>query len=154
MISMAKKQPFIISPGFKSVDKAKTAYNYLGKKVYSTSGDRVGRVKDIVLYQDKVAGLIVKGRGKLFIHKDYVQPETVDAILLTIDPINLLKGKLVFDSDGRKLGKVKDIERNTTANDCDNLVVRKNLFSKPRMISYKDVSVSKRNIILSKAYGK
>ncbi|MBW2982697.1 PRC-barrel domain-containing protein [Candidatus Woesearchaeota archaeon] len=151
---MKKKEPFIISPGFKQVDKAKTARDYLGKKVYSTSGDRVGRVKDVVYSQDRIAGLIVRGRKMLFVHKDYVQPEIVDAIILTIDPVNMLKGKLVFDSDGRKIGKVKDIERSTTANDCDNLVVKKHLFAKPRKVSYDDVSVSKRNIILSKAYGK
>ena len=151
---MRPQQPFVISPGFKHVETARTAKDYIGKKVYSTSGDYVGRVRDVVFTQGSIAGLIIQGRRKLFIHKDYTQPEIVDAIILTIDPVTHLKGKIVFDSNGRRLGRVKDIERSTVANECDHLLVKRNLFTKPRKIPYGDVAVSKRNIILSKAYGK
>lgn len=147
-----QKEPFIISKKNQDLPSAKTATSYLGKKTYSSSGDYVGTVKDLYFQDDQFIGLLVKGKHLLFIDKIYCEPETVDTLILTIDPITMLKGKLVFDASGKRLGKVTGIERSTVKNTCDHLLVKKNLFTKPRPIPYTDVDVAQKNIILDKAY--
>lgn len=147
-----RKEPFLISKRLSTLDKTRSVHDYLGKKVFSTSGDRVGRVVDVVLYDDGYAGIIVRGRRLLYIDKDYCEPETVDSIILRIDPITMLKGKIVFDSEGKRLGRVVGFERTGVRNTCDVIVVRKNLFRKPMTIPYSAIETSKKNIILNKAY--
>lgn len=122
--------------------------DYYNKKVYSTSGDYVGRVKDVVLKNNQLAGIIVKGKRKLYIDHDYCTPGTVDSILLNIDPVTMLKGKTVFDAHGKKIGKVHSIKREGIKNDCTALLVKKNIITKPQEIPYNEVDISKKNIIL------
>lgn len=147
-----KKQPTLLTPRFSDLADTVSARHFLGKKVYSTSGDHVGRVHDVVLKNNALAGLLVVGKKLLFIDYEYCTSGAVDGIVLKIDPVTMLKGKIVFDSQGRKLGKVKSIERENNKNYCSKLVVRKGLFSRPRLIPYDEVEVSKKNIILSRAY--
>ena len=147
-----KKETFLLSKRLSTLDNTSTVHDYLGKRVYSTSGDRVGRVVDVVLFQDQYVGLMVRGRRLLFVDKDYCEPENVDSIILKIDPITMLKGKIVFDSEGKRLGKVVGFERTGVRNTCDVILVRKNVFKKPISIPYSAIETSKKNIILNKAY--
>lgn len=147
-----KKEPFLLSKRLSTLDNTSTLRSYLGKKVYSTSGDFVGRVVDVIIFQDQFVGLTVQGKRRLFVDKDYCEPETVDNIILKIDPITMLNGKLVFDSEGKKVGRVVGFERTGVRNTCDVIVVKKNVFNKPLSIPYSAIETSKKNIILNKAY--
>lgn len=147
-----KKEVFLLSKRLSTLDSTTKARDYLGKKVFSTSGDGVGRVVDVVLFQDQFVGLMVQGRRLLFVDKDYCEPETVDNIILKIDPITMLKGKLVFDSEGKKMGRVTGFERTGVRNTCEVILVKKNMFKKPVSIPYSAIETSKKNIILNKAY--
>ncbi|MBN1275725.1 PRC-barrel domain-containing protein [Candidatus Woesearchaeota archaeon] len=149
---MTKQEPILLSKRLSTMDNTTTVKDYFGKKVYSTSGDYVGRVYDVVLYEGAYVGLLVQGRRKLFIDKDYCEPETVDNIILKVDPVTMLRGKVVFDSEGKRLGRVVGFERTGVRNTCDTILVRKSLFKKPVEVPYADIETSKKNIILNKAY--
>ena len=71
--------------------------------------------------------------------------------MLTIDPVTLLMAKLVYDADGKKLGKVTGIVR-AGANDFSAILVKKNIFSKPLQIPKQDIATRKTNILLNKLY--
>lgn len=147
-----KKQPVMITPHLTNLEGTESAKAYLGKQVYTASGDKAGRIKDLVIKENEVAGLIIKGRHLLFIDKDHCAPGTADTVLLTIDPVVMLKGKFVFDNNGKKLGRVKGIERKSMRNTCEELIVKKNIFTKTLRIPAKDIEVAKKNIILNKSY--
>lgn len=129
--------------------------SYLGKKVYSKSGDIVGSVQDILLNsKHSFQGIMVKTglRSSLFIGRKYVKELTPVSIMLSIDPVTSLVGKFVFDADGKKLGRVFELKRSSDANSFYALTIRKHRFSKPRDIPKEHIHVAKKNIILSKKY--
>lgn len=128
------------------------ARSYLGIKVFSKSGYRIGRVKDIALKNDRVAGFLVQGKKEIFVDKEYVASESENAIVLSTDPVIDLIGKQVFDSQGTKVGKVIDLDRQTNANNFKALIVKHRIYSKPILIPKEDVEVSKENIILNKKF--
>ncbi len=147
-----QKPPILLSKSVTKLDHTLSVRDYLHKKVYSTSGDYVGKIYDLVLYENQLMGLLVHGRKRLFIDINYCTASAVDSIILKIDPVTMLKGKIVFDSRGKRIGKVSAIERKSVKNECENLLVKKNMFKKPVPIPFTDIEVSKKNIILSKVY--
>ncbi|MFH1771019.1 MAG: PRC-barrel domain-containing protein [archaeon] len=130
------------------------ARSYLGRKVFSKSGYKIGRVKDVALKNDHLVGFLVKGKKKVFVDKEYVASESENAIVLSTDPVINLIGKIVFDSQGTKVGKVIDLDRQTNANNFKALIVKKKPYSKPMLIPKDDVDIFKENIILNKIFEK
>lgn len=125
----------------------------IDKKVYSRSGEYVGIVKDIGFSENEFIGIIVRSKSKnILIDKKYFQMNKKDNLVLNIDPITNIKGKLVFDKDGRQLGKIVDIIRKTNSNTFENIIVKESLYSKSIKIPRADIEVMKINIILNKAY--
>ncbi|MGM5484758.1 MAG: PRC-barrel domain-containing protein [Nanobdellota archaeon] len=122
--------------------------SYLGKKVFSKSGDHVGKVKDLVIRDYYVEGIIVKGKRYMFIDKKYFSSDE-EAIILSIEPVYNHLRKRVFDSDGKNLGRVIGVERKDNSNDFTNLILKKGYFSKSFKIPYKEINVLKKNIILN-----
>lgn len=125
----------------------------LAKKVIADNGEIIGKVKDIAFDLNKVIGIYVAGPfglGNILIDKDYIDQMLGDSIVLKINPLTSIIGKLVFDKDGKKLGKVKEIVRNNQANDFKEIIVRKNIFTKPFYIPKKDMDVIDKNIILNR----
>ena len=57
-----RKPPVLLSKGLTRLDHTLSVSDYLRKKVYSNSGDLVGKVYDIVLHENQLLGLLVKGR--------------------------------------------------------------------------------------------
>ncbi|MBD3209179.1 PRC-barrel domain-containing protein [Candidatus Woesearchaeota archaeon] len=145
-----KQPPAILSGRLQSLDDTEQATAYLGKRVYSTSGDYVGKVKDVLLKNQALAGLLVKGRRRLFLDKDYCVPGVIDSVILKVDPVTMLRRKLVFDSHGKRIGRVVSVERSSTKNACDAIIVKKHLFAKPRRVASSLIDVSKKSIILNK----
>ncbi|MFH1589488.1 MAG: PRC-barrel domain-containing protein [archaeon] len=130
------------------------ARSFLGRKVFSKSGNKVGRVKDLILKKDKLVGFLVKGKKKIFIDMEYVASDSEKAIMLSTDPVIDFIGKQVFDSEGKKIGKVTDLDRKTNANNFNALIVKHKFYSRPIIIPKKDVDVSQENIILNKKFEK
>ena len=118
-----------------------------GKKVISASGKVVGRVKDIAYDLNKIIGIYV---GNAIIGKEYIGRLNTDSIILKINPVTSFVGMIVFDKDGKKVGKVSKTIRSATVNDFVEITVRKNALSKPFKIVKADIEVIGKNIILNK----
>jgi sporulation protein YlmC with PRC-barrel domain len=129
----------------------KTYSNYKCKKVIGKQGGKLGRVKDILIKDHKIIGLVIsKWFKKHYIGSEFIEFMTKRTIKLSIEPVILNLGKKVFDLDGKYVGKVIDIIRHPQKNEFSELVVRKRFFSKKILINKSHIEVNDKNIILKK----
>lgn len=151
---MAKKKEIdVISTHVDDPVKLDGYKPWLGREVISKSGDSVGYIRDILYTDDKMMGVMVsKGFSKSFIDKEYFGTNNKDCLMLTIDPFSQIRGKLVFDADGRKMGKIKEVVRKDRSNSFTGILVKKSIFSKPVEIPHGEIAVCKKNVILNKVY--
>ena len=148
---MFGKKSWIISNRFKKVENQKKFSSYIGKTVYSKSGEYVGKIVDLLFKNDRFSGIIVD-RKNVFIGKEFFGSESEKAIMLKIEPITNLIGKKVFDTVGKKVGNVSDIKRKANSNNYTNLMVKKAIYRKAFAVPKKDINIAKKNIILKKEY--
>lgn len=122
-----------------------------GKRVISKDGEVIGRVKDIIIKQYKVVGIVVKKlfRRPLFISRTFFDSFTEKAVILKINPVTAIAGLAVLDSDGKNVGKVKSITRTTAGNEFDSIIIKKGLFGKKRVIPAENVEKISEYIILN-----
>lgn len=138
----------------KDVSELDKLRSYIGKKTISKSGNRVGKVCNIMFSGNKIEGIVIRrGFRKIFVDIEYVSPSK-DSVMLLIDPFIILKGKLVFDADGKKVGRVIKIIRKGNTNVIESIVVRKKIISKAVTIPKVEIDVLKKNIILKNVYEK
>jgi len=124
----------------------------VGKKVIAENGEIVGKVKDVAFYMNKIVGLYVKSSGidMVLIDVAYVDQFDADAVTLKVNPVTSLVGKIVFDKDGKMIGKVVQMIRKTNSNDFSEVIVKKNALSKSIRIPKTMMDVIDKNIILKK----
>lgn len=143
----------IVSKG--NLKESELFSSILKKKVISANGEILGKVKDVAFDLNSVKGIYVSSGFfgvNMLIDKDYIQKLNADSVILKIDPVPAITGKVVFDSDGKKIGKVQSIIRNDNTNDFTEAVVRKSRIRKAIKIPKKDMGVISKNIILNRAY--
>jgi len=149
---MFKKETKIISNRFKEINNLKKFGSYIDRKVYSKSGEFVGKVYDLLFKKDIFSGIMVKGKKDIFIGKEFFRGESEKTIMLKIEPVVNLIGKRVFDSTGKKVGIVREIKRKANSNNYTDLVVKKSIYKRSFTVPKKDIEVAKKNIILKKEY--
>lgn len=143
----------IFTPKKQKPDISERIKEIIGKKVLGKNGEVVGKVKDIVMHEETIEGIIVsKGITKYFLDYQYIEDLYADSVLLNINPAMRYIKMQVFDAQGKKLGKVVDITQKDATNLIESIVVKKNLFSKHRIVPTKDIEVSDKNIILKSNY--
>jgi len=145
------KKTDIVSGKIKNLDSLSKLKSYLGKKVYAKKGDFIGYVRDVMFKGNIIQGIFVKGKRNIFIGKEFFEHESEEAFVLSIDPVVCLIGKQVFDSAGKRIGKVIDIKRKSNANTYSELIIKKVFYRRAFSIPKEDVSVAKQNIILKHA---
>ena len=149
---MLKKKIKSVSTKKKDTSSMESVRSYLGKKVISKSGNVVGKVFDVLFLGNTITGIIVvKKISKLFLGKEFLNVSE-DAVMLSIDPVTALEGKRVFDADGKKMGKVKEVIRKGNTNTLSAIMIKKNFYSSAIKIPKDDIDISKKNIILKKVY--
>lgn len=128
-------------------------WSLFGKRILSRSGDPCGRVVGVQLQGASVRAFsILNGLDRVRIAVEYVQnlellgPRT--ALILNVDPFYILKGRRVYDPDGRRLGRVIRVIQIGESNDFEALYVRKHFFSRTLRIRREQIEVLKKNIIL------
>lgn len=125
----------------------------IGREVIAKNAEVVGKIIDIVFLNHELMGVLVKrGFSKYYVDKMYFAEYTPDAILLNVDPVLLLRGKIVFDNRGKKLGRVKEVLRDSDLNDFSSLLIKGGMFSKSFQVPKKDVEIQQRNVILNRSY--
>jgi len=133
------------------IDKYYSIRDVVGKKVMAANGQVVGKVTDIAYDMNRVLGIHVSSLGsKLLIGKEYIGKMHTDSIILKVNPVTTLTGKIVFDKDGKKIGKVSKFNRLNTANDFTDILVRSYPLAKPKKILKQEIEVIGKTIILNK----
>jgi sporulation protein YlmC with PRC-barrel domain len=152
MFNIFKKRVEIISNNLKDLNSLEMYSAYFGRKVYSKSGEFVGKVYDVGMKDQCFVGIFVKGKRKVFIEENFISSDKDGIIMLSMEPVINLLGKKVYDSKGKMMGKVIDIERKTNSNNYEGLVVKKSFFRRSFSIPKKDIEAAKKNIMLNTAY--
>ncbi len=123
----------------KAISKAITSEDILGKDVIDAEGAFIGVAEKVFIdpkFLDFIGISVDKGliRSGLTIGKSYIDKIADHAIFLKIRVVYDIKGKLVFDKDGKKVGTVSSIDL------CGEKNKIKNIYVKPYSIlfSFKD----------------
>lgn len=123
----------------KAISKAITSEDILGKDVIDAEGAFIGVAEKVLIdpkFMDFIGISVDKGliRSGLTIGKSYIDKIADHAIFLKIRVVYDIKGKLVFDKDGKKVGTVSSIDL------CGGKNKIKNIYVKPHSIlfSFKD----------------
>lgn len=128
----------------------------LNVRVISHKGLVLGKVLQIRFHPIKrvLEGILVS-RGffkkPLYIGSSYINKISHESIILDIEPSILLRGRIVIDSKGKKLGKVKQVIRKNHSNDIKELRVG-SLFRKDFIINLSNVKLLGESIILNPNY--
>ncbi|RLG11929.1 hypothetical protein DRN73_04030 [Candidatus Pacearchaeota archaeon] len=149
---MFNKKIEVISTKTKKIEEGERISFYIGKAVYSKTGELLGKVYDVILENDCVVGILIKSNKKIFIGKEFFNGNVKDVIVLKIEPFTSLIGKQIFDSTGKRIGRVVNVERKTTSNNYENLIVKKSIYRRSFKIPKKEIAIAKENIILKREY--
>jgi len=125
--------------------------NIIRKRVLGNNGEVVGKITDVIAKNNKILGITVKkGRIKYFVDYEYIKEFCSKSIFLKVDPVVRYINMLVYDENGKKLGKVIDILQKHYENDIKSISVKKSIFEKSIKINADKIEISKKNIILKK----
>jgi sporulation protein YlmC with PRC-barrel domain len=152
MFNIFKKKIEVISNSLKNLEKIEKYSKYFGRKVYSKSGEFSGKVHDIGMKNQVFFGIFVKGKRRMFIEKKFISSDADGVIMLSIEPVINLLRKKVFDSNGKIIGKVIELERKNNSNNYEEIVVKKSFFRRSFKVPKKDIEAARQNVILNKAY--
>ncbi len=146
---MKKNQETIAAEG-EDLSNLHSIRPWIGLKVLSKSGEKLGKIHDL-LYEDfSISAILVQyGMVKIVISRKFVAERSEKSVVLSVDPVTLLRGKKVFDSEGKYIGKVIDIERQGDGNNLISIKARKKFYKAPIEIPHKELDVIKKNIILN-----
>ncbi len=134
---------------------ASTIYlnNLIGAQVIASNGIVIGTVSHVTLSRKKMQleGIVVVSRNlfqsSLYIDRTYFQKLSTAAIVLTIEPSVLLKGRKVITFEGQIVGKVTNVKREEQTNEIKTLNVKPKL-RKPFTLSPENVKYFGKSIIL------
>src|SRR3989344_8167251 len=106
------------------LENAIDASSVLGAKVVSKGGSVLGTVSALWIHPSelRIEGIsVAKGffREGDYVGRNYLESVNRDGAMLKINPVTEFVGHEVFDPDGKRVGKVKSVER---ANDSNNIV--------------------------------
>lgn len=130
--------------------------NILGSTVLSRRGRIVGKVTQVEMSKKemRVEGVVVRkpySIKKLYIGRKYFEKLSDESIILNIEPSTLLKRRKVISFEGKKIGKIGEIERYENTNKIKMLRVRTN-FGKKFNISPENIKYFGKTLILKEDY--
>jgi sporulation protein YlmC with PRC-barrel domain len=113
----------------KAINKTITSEDILGKEVIDAEGAFIGVAEKIFIdpkSMDFIGISIDKGliRSGLTVGKNYIDNIADHAIFLKIRVVYDIKGKFVFDKDGKKVGTVSSIDLCGKKNKIKNIYVK------------------------------
>jgi len=116
----------------KELENAVTSDDVLGKEVIDSKGEFLGVVESLFIDPEtvEVAGIAIdKGLLKkgLIIGKSYIKNIAPHAIFLNIQPAYNLKGMIVFDREGKKMGAIREVQIHGTKNEIENIVIKSSI---------------------------
>ena len=150
------KEPDNITKGELPLNKTVDLKKLVGKNVLSKGGTVIGKISEIRVSRrnTELQGIIVKGKklgNKMYIGKSYFSRLSHESVILNIEVSVLIKNKLVIDSQGKKLGIVKEVIRKDNRNDLKGLHVR-SLLSKKFFIPQSAIDHVGNSVVLKSRY--
>ena len=120
----------------KEIGEVITSEDILGKDVIDAEGAIIGIAEKVFIdlkLMNFIGISIDKGliRSGLTIGKDYIDKIEENAIFLNIKVAYDLKGKFVFDKDGKEVGTVSSIDLYGSKNKIKNIYVKPHSFLLP-----------------------
>ncbi len=125
----------------KDLDKALTSDDLLGKEIIDSEGDFIGIAEKVFIDPedfDFIGVGIDKGflRKGLAIGRSYIDKITKYAVFLNIKVSFEIMGLKVFDSDGKALGVVSEVELIENSNKINAIAIKYGFFKKKIIIPY------------------
>ncbi len=141
----------------RDLSKTLTSEDLLGKEVIDFNGTFIGVVEKVLIDPNEMEfvgisidkGFLKKG---LTVGRNYIDKITENAVFLRIRVSYEVKGKIVFDKEGKIVGRVAGIELYENKNQIVSLIVRPNLFlffRKPINIPSKYITEIGENVMLN-----
>jgi sporulation protein YlmC with PRC-barrel domain len=149
---MFKKNVDLISRKLSNLDRTENVLSYVGKRVYSKKGDFFGIVYDVILKKGVMIGILVKGKRRSFIGKEFFGSQSKEGIVLKIEPVTIIIGKPVYDSEGKRIGKVVGLNRKSCTNAYSDIMVKRSMLRRAFSIPKKDIEMAKKSVLLKKPY--
>ncbi|MCF7862002.1 PRC-barrel domain-containing protein [Candidatus Woesearchaeota archaeon] len=121
-----------------------------GKRVLAKSGEIIGHVNDVIIKDYKIIGILVgrKLKDDMFIDRKFFDSFRENAVLLSINPVVCIEGLKVFDHNGRKIGTVTTIIRDSPKNEFDEFIVNQGPLKKDLTFKKDDIESISENMIL------
>lgn len=150
------RKHYDITKGERLIEESLSLRDLLKIRVLSRSGYVVGKVSQIRICPTKrsIEGVLVSTgifKRPIYIGVSYIRLISSESFILNIDPSVLLVNRTVIDSDGKKVGKVKEVKRKGHFNDIEELMVgsplRKNV-----SINISEIRSLGENIVLNSAH--
>lgn len=93
----------------------------LGNKVLTDKGEKMGKIKAIHIHPKdlSVEGIVVDMgmfQPSKYIDRGYIGTLNNEGAVLKVTPVTEFEGKLVYDSTGKEIGKVKEVNRGKQTN--------------------------------------
>lgn len=145
----------VISNRYKAIGELISSKRLKRIDVITKSGEILGKVKEVRINGFNVEGILVYkpfSFNSEFIDKNFIKVFNKNEVLLNTNPVTALKGLLVYDNSGRKLGKVKKVLRKDNKNDFKSLIVKDKFYSRPILVEKDKISIMKKNIVLNIDY--
>lgn len=137
----------------KNLDKAITSDDILGKDVIDASGNFIGVAERVFIdptILDFVGISIDKGflKKDLAIGRDCIDHIATHAVFLNITVAYEMRGMLVFDKGGKKVGQIGDIVLSNDGNKIESIILSSALGGKKMTISANYIETIGYNVIL------
>lgn len=101
----------------------------IGRKVLTNAGKNLGKVKSVRIHPKDltVEGIVVDaGMFELdqYFDRGYIETMNSDGVVLKISPLYEILGHEVFDPNGKKIGKVTEINKSKLSNTLVSIKVK------------------------------
>lgn len=123
------------------------------RPIVSRTGHPAGRIIDIELRGAELRSFLLFYRFRLIrlpanMVANLNDLQKKSALLLKDEPYYTLLGRIVYDAEGKRLGRVKHLYQIDHTNEFESFLVKKGIFSRTRLIEREKIQVSKKGILL------
>ncbi len=137
------------------LEQTSNSKSVVGQKVLTKDGQEIGKISAVRLHPRtlQVEGVIVdKGlfKDNYYIGRDYIETLNEEGAMLNIVPSEEFAGKDVYDIDGEKVAKVREVKRIGPTNELLSLVCDKLIGSGEELVvNDEDIKEIGENIVLN-----
>lgn len=150
------REPHVIIKNERPLEKTVNLKELIGKRVLSKGGQIIGKILEIRINSTnlEIEGILVRGsiiKKMMYIGRSYFSHLSYESVILNIEVSVLIKDKKVVNSQGKVIGRVKEVVRKGTRNDIKGIFV-KSLFSRRFFIPESAIEYVNKSVVLKSRY--